>query len=126
MPACRCCGRFPLPFPPFSPPPLVRLRPSSTAAEDAEEASLAVADAEKTSLPLSSVPEDSGSTAARRRPASVLPPSAALKKADPTFTDAELRTLADSLVANRKAREAKAKAARDARAAEEAMKKEGA
>ena len=52
--------------------------------------------------------------------------TAALKKADPTFTDAELRTLADSLVANRKAREAKAKAARDARAAEEAMKKEGA
>ena len=50
----------------------------------------------------------------------------ALKKADPTFTDAEIDTLSESLVANRKAREAKAKAARDARAAEEAMKKEGA
>ena len=50
----------------------------------------------------------------------------ALKKADPTFTDAEIDTLSKSLVANRKAREAKAKAARDARAAEEAMKKEGA
>lgn len=48
--------------------------------------------------------------------------TAALKKADPTFTDAELRTLADSLVANRKAREAKAKAAREARAAQEAAK----
>lgn len=50
----------------------------------------------------------------------------ALKKADPTFTDAEIETLSKSLVANRTAREAKAKAARDARAAEEAMKKEGA
>ena len=50
----------------------------------------------------------------------------ALKQADPTFTDAELQTLADSLIANRKAREAKAKAARDARAAEDALKKEGA
>jgi thiol:disulfide interchange protein len=48
--------------------------------------------------------------------------TAALKQADPTFTDAELRTLADSLIANRKAREAKAKAARDARAAQEAAK----
>ena len=50
----------------------------------------------------------------------------ALKKADPTFTNAEIDTLSESLVANRKAREAKAKAARDARAAQEAMKKEGA
>ncbi|MDG2020309.1 MAG: thioredoxin family protein [Phycisphaerales bacterium] len=52
--------------------------------------------------------------------------TAALKQADPTFTDTELRTLADSLVANRKAREAKAKAARDARAVKDALKKEGA
>ncbi|MAB71355.1 MAG: hypothetical protein CMJ54_02485 [Planctomycetaceae bacterium] len=49
----------------------------------------------------------------------------ALKKADPTFTDAEIDTLSKSLVANRKAREAKAKAAREARAAEEPIKKEG-
>jgi hypothetical protein len=49
-----------------------------------------------------------------------------LKKADPTFTDAELQTLAESLVANRKAREAQAKAAREARAATEAAKQGGA
>ena len=51
---------------------------------------------------------------------------AALKKADPTFTDTELQTLAESLVANRKAREAQAKAAREARAATEAAKQGGA